>query len=71
MFRSFLSADMTYSCAIFPELDNDLRAGGEVGGVNGGGGLKRFGGPKNEVEINGDEEEIRDELEEAQLAKLR
>ncbi|PPR07764.1 hypothetical protein CVT24_003714 [Panaeolus cyanescens] len=27
MFAAFLSEDMTYSCAIFPELDSDLKAG--------------------------------------------
>ncbi|WVF70807.1 hypothetical protein IAT40_005601 [Kwoniella sp. CBS 6097] len=63
MFKSFLSKDMTYSCAIFPELDKDLTAGrqqdrprkkGLIGVGNG----------------NGDEDEG-DELEEAQIAKLR
>ncbi|KAH9851815.1 cyclopropane-fatty-acyl-phospholipid synthase [Lenzites betulinus] len=28
MFMGFLSKDMTYSCAIFPALDSDLRVGG-------------------------------------------
>ena len=77
MFRSFLSADMTYSCAIFPELDKDLREGREIGAANGGIGLKRIGEAVGGVEVSGDEKastdgsEVRDELEEAQLAKLR
>ncbi|WWD18050.1 hypothetical protein CI109_102497 [Kwoniella shandongensis] len=64
MFSSFLSADMTYSCAIFPELDKDLRGSGSS---NGGLGLKRI------VAEGQDEDgtEDKDELEEAQLAKLR
>ena len=36
----FLSEDMTYSCAIFPELDGDLKEGGEYTQWNGQG-LKR------------------------------
>ncbi|OCF41406.1 hypothetical protein I317_04797 [Kwoniella heveanensis CBS 569] len=63
MFKSFLSRDMTYSCAIFPELDKDLTEGrhqdrpkkkGLIGLGNGNG-----------VDGEGDE------LEEAQIAKLR
>ncbi len=74
MFESFLSADMTYSCAIFPELDKDLIKGGGTGEANGGSGLKRFGfDGKEDGEglVNGDREEVEDELELAQLAKLR
>ncbi|KAK8865770.1 hypothetical protein IAR55_000917 [Kwoniella newhampshirensis] len=81
MFSSFLSADMTYSCAIFPELDKDLRERTELAeteGVNGGIGLKRigadggFGGKQvgETTKIGNGEDEL-DELEEAQLAKLR
>ncbi|WVQ97166.1 hypothetical protein IAU59_004276 [Kwoniella sp. CBS 9459] len=63
MFKSFLSKDMTYSCAIFPELDKDLtevrqqdrpRTKGLIGMGN----------------ADGAEQET-DELEEAQIAKLR
>jgi cyclopropane-fatty-acyl-phospholipid synthase len=73
MFSSFLSKDMTYSAAIFPDLDKDLEGGKqEAEGVNGGLGLKRMGANLKKLQIaaNGDESEV-DELEEAQLAKLR
>lgn len=62
---------MTYSCAIFAELDKDLREGREREAVNGGIGLKRIGGAKSDVQVNGDDKEVEDELEQAQLTKLR
>ncbi|WVW82181.1 hypothetical protein I302_104187 [Kwoniella bestiolae CBS 10118] len=58
MFSSFLSRDMTYSCAIYPELDKDMYDGTEQ--------KRREGGV---VDIYNDDGV--DELEEAQLAKLR
>ena len=75
MFSSFLSKDMTYSCAIFPELDADFkheRQGG-LGDLNGGIGLKRITGERPftpESQGHRDKEET-DELYEAQIAKLR
>ncbi len=93
MFSAFLSRDMTYSCAIYTELDRDLRVreAGEGEGresteqMNGGMGLKRivngtFGRreegedrdkvKKDKAGKDGAGEEV-DELEEAQLRKLR
>lgn len=82
MFSAFLSKDMTYSCAIFKDLDGDLNRLEEIGEVNGALGLIKFGkGQKQKNISNGDhgdkagettdgKAEI-DELEEAQLAKLR
>ncbi|WRT64038.1 uncharacterized protein IL334_000965 [Kwoniella shivajii] len=58
MFSSFLSRDMTYSCAIFPELDKDLIDGREQSRKEG-----KF------VNIYG--ENGKDELEQAQITKLR
>lgn len=82
MFSSFLSKDMTYSCAIFKDLDGDLKRMEEVGEVNGALGLIKFGkGQKQKSIANGDHGVVNgdatdgapevDELEEAQLAKLR
>ncbi|WWC66459.1 uncharacterized protein I206_100361 [Kwoniella pini CBS 10737] len=58
MFSSFLSKDMTYSCAIYPELDKDLYDGKEN--------QRKQGKIIDIYERDG-----KDELEEAQLAKLR
>ncbi|WWC86135.1 uncharacterized protein L201_001006 [Kwoniella dendrophila CBS 6074] len=58
MFSSFLSKDMTYSCAIYPELDKDLYDGKEF--------QRKQGKIIDIYEENGE-----DELEQAQLAKLR
>jgi cyclopropane-fatty-acyl-phospholipid synthase len=72
MFSAFLSRDMTYSCGIFTDLDSDLKDGSEIGAVNGAIGLKRIGGKENKADAseqaNGD---IKDELEESQLRKIR
>jgi cyclopropane-fatty-acyl-phospholipid synthase len=69
MFSAFLSRDMTYSCAIFPELDADLAEGVDES-VNGAIGLTRVGGAVQKItktlEGAGD-----DPLEGAQLAKIR
>jgi cyclopropane-fatty-acyl-phospholipid synthase len=87
MFSAFLSKDMTYSCGIFKDLDGDLLRGAEeVGETNGGLGLMKFGkGAKNSRKASGkangnhgkahedqaeDDADI-DELEEAQLRKIR
>ncbi|KAF9267297.1 cyclopropane-fatty-acyl-phospholipid synthase [Marasmius fiardii PR-910] len=43
MFSGFLSQDMTYSCAIFQDLDGDLKGGGGLSEWSGGQGLKRLG----------------------------
>ncbi|KZT23480.1 CFS1-like protein [Neolentinus lepideus HHB14362 ss-1] len=44
MFKGFLSEDMTYSCAIFDELDGDLKDGTTArGSWSGGEGLTRLG----------------------------
>ncbi|KAF8526759.1 CFS1-like protein [Gautieria morchelliformis] len=47
MFAGFLSEDMTYSCAIFDDLDGDVKSGTEGrGSWSGGEGLERITGPK-------------------------
>ncbi|WVR05790.1 hypothetical protein IAU60_002815 [Kwoniella sp. DSM 27419] len=61
MFKAFLSKDMTYSCAIFPELDKDLSHGRQEE-------RRAILGAKAPGE---EAEEAGDELEEAQIAKLR
>lgn len=81
MFSAFLSKDMTYSCAIFKDLDGDLKRMEEIGETNGALGLIKFGkGQKPMIKANGDHgasheahdgSEETDELEDAQLAKLR
>ena len=76
MFSAFLSQDMTYSCAIYPELDGDQERGdGRPEGMNGGIGLKkvvngRLHTPESESEATGKEDDV-DELYDAQIAKLR
>lgn len=74
---------MTYSCAIYKDLDGDLKRMEEVGETNGALGLIKFGKnqkTKSKSKANGDHgvhSEAKDgaddvdELEEAQLAKLR
>jgi cyclopropane-fatty-acyl-phospholipid synthase len=83
MFSAFLSKDMTYSCAIFKDLDGDLKRMEEIGETNGALGLIKFGkghNTKPNSRANGDHgihgetkngSDETDELEEAQLAKLR
>ncbi|KAE9405689.1 CFS1-like protein [Gymnopus androsaceus JB14] len=73
MFAGFLSKDMTYSCAIFEDLDGDLKDGFDRGQWSGGHGLHRLGQgsqpssqsltlPQNDIDS--------DPLEVAQLRKL-
>ncbi|KAJ3806737.1 CFS1-like protein [Lentinula aff. lateritia] len=68
MFAGFLSKDMTYSCAIFEDLDGDLKGGeqGELKGRwNGGHGLKKLtNGMTNGLPS------LSDPLEDAQYRKL-
>jgi cyclopropane-fatty-acyl-phospholipid synthase len=75
MFAGFLSEDMTYSCAIFADLDGDMKSGvADRGEWSGGQGLKRIGTHPNPEAIasrslsNGIE--LKDELYEGQLRKL-
>ncbi|GFZ43188.1 hypothetical protein JCM24511_00907 [Saitozyma sp. JCM 24511] len=76
MFSAFLSRDMTYSCAIFPELDADLAEGVDEG-MNGAIGLTRVGGAihKSTKALEGvgagPTSGGEDPLEQAQLAKIR
>lgn len=80
MFASFLSAEMTYSCAIFPELDGDLYREGEeqdqalVAGASAE--PSRAATPtwsrgSASSQTTAEDDDDRDELEEAQMAKLR
>lgn len=74
MFESFLSRDMTYSCGIFTDLDGDLKDNSNIGAVNGGIGLKRLGNKFEGVNGHSDKQhgiDEKDELEEAQLRKIR
>ena len=83
MFSAFLSRDMTYSCAIYPELDRDLLEEEGREAMNGAFGLKRIvnGSIKNQAQAkeakgangngNGHRDSEVDDLEEAQLRKLR
>lgn len=81
MFEQFLSADMTYSCGIFRDLDADFKQGkGDASGprkmiqANGGNANGYSSASVSTSGTDGDEAstvgEV-DELEEAQLAKLR
>lgn len=60
MFSAFLSKDMTYSCAIFSDLDGDLLAPDHT----------QVGGLVNGVKSIVEEDRV-DKLEEAQLRKIR
>ncbi|KAJ3858646.1 CFS1-like protein [Lentinula novae-zelandiae] len=79
MFAGFLSKDMTYSCAIFEDLDGDLKGGeqGELNGRwNGGHGLKKLtngtmnGVPFPEPNVAAELPSSSDPLEDAQYRKL-
>ncbi|KAJ3917464.1 CFS1-like protein [Lentinula edodes] len=79
MFAGFLSKDMTYSCAIFEDLDGDLKGGeqGELKGRwNGGHGLKKLtngmtnGVPFPEPNVAAELPSSSDPLEDAQYRKL-
>ncbi|KAF9071211.1 S-adenosyl-L-methionine-dependent methyltransferase [Rhodocollybia butyracea] len=74
MFAGFLSKDMTYSCAIFDDLDGDLKddkAGLDRAQWSGGAGLQRLGQSiplSNQAHtLTGDETDV---LESAQFRKL-
>ncbi|KAF8895131.1 S-adenosyl-L-methionine-dependent methyltransferase [Infundibulicybe gibba] len=71
MFAGFLSEDMTYSCAIFDDLDGDLKSGIQQKEWSGGQGLKRLGNASTEEPVlTSAGGEGRDALHEAQLRKL-
>ena len=61
---------MTYSCAIFPDLDSDLKNGEGLKSARKGAYIKSISGVAGGVG-DGNEYEIEDDLEAAQLAKLR
>ncbi|KAJ7288149.1 CFS1-like protein [Mycena rebaudengoi] len=70
MFSGFLSQDMTYSCAIFEDLDGDMKGGVARGEWSGGQGLRRLGKkPSAAVSQPTDQPDV-DELYEAQIRKL-
>jgi cyclopropane-fatty-acyl-phospholipid synthase len=85
MFAQFLSADMTYSCGIFRDLDADLRKingqsanGRKSKSIKANGESRKGNGystaSASTSDTDGDEGSTVvdvDELEEAQLAKLR
>ncbi|KAJ3992330.1 CFS1-like protein [Lentinula boryana] len=84
MFAGFLSKDMTYSCAIFEDLDGDLKVSNglngsideEVGRWSGGHGLKKVGNkftkgvPLLSDNLNSHNDFSEDPLEAAQFRKL-
>ncbi|KAF5374088.1 hypothetical protein D9615_008893 [Tricholomella constricta] len=84
MFSGFLSEDMTYSCAIFKDLDGDLKGGIPLSSWSGGQGLKHLTpkasyeplSPSRKINVNGSGlnghafPPVRDDLYEAQMRKL-
>ncbi|KAJ7928068.1 CFS1-like protein [Mycena leptocephala] len=68
MFAGFLSQDMTYSCAIFEDLDGDMKDGVVRSEWSGGQGLRRLGKPATSSSSIPTTTE--DELYEAQIRKL-
>ncbi|KAJ7095728.1 CFS1-like protein [Mycena belliarum] len=71
MFAGFLSQDMTYSCAIFADLDGDMKDGVVRSEWSGGQGLRRLGQPGAPVSTTSvPAEPDVDELYEAQIRKL-
>lgn len=68
MFAGFLSEDMTYSCAIFEDLDGDLKDGGSAE-WSGGEGLKRIDSSKPHPAKT--PTTSTDKLHEAQVHKLQ
>ncbi|KAJ6508516.1 CFS1-like protein [Mycena sanguinolenta] len=71
MFAGFLSQDMTYSCAIFEDLDGDMKDGVIRSEWSGGQGLRRLGQPASAAgTIPAKVESEVDELYEAQIRKL-
>ncbi|EIW80982.1 CFS1-like protein [Coniophora puteana RWD-64-598 SS2] len=74
MFAGFLSEDMTYSCAIFSDLDKDLKSHpDDLDGWSGGQGLRRLdaNAQKTILSSTSATEPSNDELYEAQNRKLR
>ncbi|KAJ7176027.1 CFS1-like protein [Mycena filopes] len=71
MFSGFLSQDMTYSCAIFEDLDGDMKDGVVRSEWSGGQRLRRLGQPTTPTSSTPTiaEPEV-DELYEAQVRKL-
>jgi len=75
-FSGFLSKDMTYSCAIFADLDGDMKDGvTDRGEWSGGQGLKRIDAQPHSGAVSSsfapsDAPPLEDELHEAQLRKL-
>jgi cyclopropane-fatty-acyl-phospholipid synthase len=62
---------MTYSCAIFDDLDGDIKSGTEArGSWSGGAGLERINGPKPKQSIPASPAHDPDALHRAQLRKL-
>ncbi|KAJ7442616.1 CFS1-like protein [Mycena latifolia] len=71
MFSGFLSQDMTYSCAIFTDLDGDMTDGVVRSEWSGGQGLRRLGQPAATTSTASTPAEPDvDELYEAQIRKL-
>ncbi|KAJ7600817.1 CFS1-like protein [Mycena floridula] len=71
MFEGFLSKDMTYSCAIFKDLDGDLENGVDRGEWSGGHGLKRLGAAAASSSSRGPPvSQDEDQLYDAQIRKL-
>ncbi|KAF7314416.1 hypothetical protein MKEN_00914400 [Mycena kentingensis (nom. inval.)] len=69
MFAGFLSPDMTYSCAIFEDLDGDIQEGAERSEWSGGQGLLRLGATKSAPSTPAAAVDV-DELYDAQIRKL-
>ncbi|KAG5652823.1 hypothetical protein H0H81_003539 [Sphagnurus paluster] len=76
MFAGFLSEDMTYSCAIFEDLDGDLKDGLPISPWSGGQGLTRLTSKSSSnpsdapTRPNTNASPAHDELYEAQMRKL-
>ncbi|KAJ7643992.1 CFS1-like protein [Roridomyces roridus] len=70
MFAGFLSQDMTYSCAIFKDLDGDMKDGVARSEWSGGQGLRRLGKSTPASAPQGEAQSEEDELYEAQIRKL-
>ncbi|KAJ7677474.1 CFS1-like protein [Mycena rosella] len=70
MFAGFLSQDMTYSCAIFENLDGDMKDGVVRSEWSGGQGLRRLGQAATASTPSTPAVPDADELLEAQIRKL-
>ncbi|KAL1745293.1 CFS1-like protein [Schizophyllum fasciatum] len=69
MFAGFLSKDMTYSCAIFSDLDGDLGTCSSPSSRPRRDGTSISSGSSTPAKVQGDEEDVND-LYEAQIRKL-